>query len=340
MSRQLLLDMLTYCRPAGSVAERAFIDRFIRPLPGAWCDPYDNWHVWIPNADNSPSRIVWSCHTDTVHLHSRRQTVSLNPRTGIVRLSRRSRRRGGSTCLGADCTVGVYLCVSMIVAQVPGHYIFHYGEECGGIGSRALAYGWSGLLADADIAIALDRRGTGDVITHQYGQRTASDVFAWSLAEELGRLDARLVYEPAHGIYTDTAEYAETIPECTNLSVGNRDEHHATETCDTVHVGRLLAALCELDTDRLLVDRDPTAPDPDDWRFQSRTVLPFAETIDETIGGSTYASDNGRAINHEDCPLCGWVAVDGYCTHCGWESQSWYLDRAQADVQQALRRIK
>lgn len=332
MNRPLLLEMLTYRRPMGSATEHAFIDRFIRPL-GAWEDPYGNWHVWIPNRDSSPSRVIWSCHTDTVHWLEGRQTVFCNPLTGVVRLSRRSRRVKG-TCLGADCTVGVFLCVSMIGAQVPGHYIFHYGEEHGGIGSSAIADYAPELVMDAEMAIALDRRGTGDVITHQYGQRTASDTFAWSIATELQALDPRLDYKPHEGIYTDTAEYAQLVPECSNLSVGNQHEHSRYETCDTVHVGRLLAALCALDTDRLSVERDPSVPDPDDWGYYRTLALPY----DQTIGGAT--TEEGRAINHEDCPLCGFIAVDGYCTHCGWESQAWYLNQTQSDVQQALRRIK
>src|ERR1035437_4917737 len=87
-----LLDMLTYCRPAGSGAESAFIARFIATLPGATCDPFGNWHVVV-----GTSPILWSCHTDTVHDTSGRQTVHVAA-DGIVGLSRRSRPR--SSCLG------------------------------------------------------------------------------------------------------------------------------------------------------------------------------------------------------------------------------------------------
>src|ERR1019366_6093943 len=80
-----LLDMLTYCRPAGSGAESAFIARFVATLPGAVVDPFGNWHVII-----GTSPILWSCHTDTVHDTSGRQTVHVAA-DGVVGLSRRSR---------------------------------------------------------------------------------------------------------------------------------------------------------------------------------------------------------------------------------------------------------
>jgi hypothetical protein len=118
----LLLDMLTYCRPAKTPQPAVFCDRFIAPLPGAIIDAYQNWHVTIGD-----SPILWSAHTDTVHRMNgpTRQTVSYNPATGIVRLSKRSRKV--SYCLGADDTAGVFLLVCMIRAGVPGRV-----PPCGG----------------------------------------------------------------------------------------------------------------------------------------------------------------------------------------------------------------
>src|SRR5216683_3061735 len=92
--RTALLDMLTYCRPAGSDTESAFIDKYIAPLPGAQADAHGNWHVAVGD-----STVLWSCHTDTVHSKQGRQTVHVNDRTGTVGLSRRSRRHSQSSCL-------------------------------------------------------------------------------------------------------------------------------------------------------------------------------------------------------------------------------------------------
>lgn len=244
-----LLEMLTYMRPAGSVAEREFCARFLKPL-GAAQDTAGNWHLRV---DDTP--VLWSAHTDTVHRHSGRQT--LDYQKGSVRVSKRSRKRG-SNCLGADDTAGVFLLWAMAQRNVPGYYIWHYGEERGGIGSRALADHYADWLLQFKCAIALDRAHTTDVITQQAGGRCCSDAFARSLADALG-----LDYKPCtNGIYTDTAEYIDIIPECTNLSVGYEHAHHSSEVLDCSHVLTLLEALCELDTTALVIERDPFAVDP------------------------------------------------------------------------------
>lgn len=250
---QTLLTMLTYCRPMGSPTETAFVGRYIASLPNAEQDPHGNYHVSVEHPDGTPSRVLWSCHTDTVHDDDGRQTVAYDPRLGIVHLSRRSART--SRCLGADDTAGIFILREMILASVPGHYVFHYGEERGGIGSHALAYHNEDWLREHfDCAIALDRRGTRDVITRQGCGRTASDAFANSLADALG-----MRYKPnEYGLYTDTAEYADIIPECSNLSVGYQNAHSNKEYLDTDHVFALLRALITLDQSSLVIARDPT----------------------------------------------------------------------------------
>jgi len=153
--------------------------------------------------------------------------------------------------------VGVYLMREMILAGRPGAYVFHHGEERGGIGSALLARHEAQWLARFDMAIALDRQGTGDIVTHQFGMRTASDTFAESLASEIARHDPGLHYAPSPGVYTDTAEYAEIIPECTNLSVGYKGQHTTCESVDARHVDRLLGALLSLDVSQCVIARDP-----------------------------------------------------------------------------------
>ena len=249
MSTVLLADMLTYCRPYGSVTERTFIARYIEPLPGSWQDAYGNWHV----TTDPGSRVLWSCHTDTVHRRDGRQRIKVTK--DRITLHKRSM---GQTCLGADDTVGVYLMCEMIHAKVPGHYVFHFGEEVRCLGSSALAEHEATWLGGFDYAIALDRGGTSDIITSQYGQRCCSDSFAWALADALR--EANPTYAPASGVYTDTAEYASLIPECTNVSVGYGRQHSNAEFVDTAHVARLRAVLCAWtgETEQSLpVDRNP-----------------------------------------------------------------------------------
>lgn len=253
-----LVTMHAYCRPRGSKTERAFRDRWIMSL-GAEEDQHGNLHVVRGDVP-----VLWSCHTDTAHKRDGSQKVRLNSK-GILTT------RNGS-CLGADDTAGVFLLTEMIRRDVPGHYVFHYGEECGCIGSRKLAAECPTWLENIQWAIALDRRGYGDVITHQVGLRTASDPFAVDLAERLNALG--MDYEPSdRGLYTDTESYADIVPECTNLSIGYSGEHGPAESLDTAHVLQLLEALSSLDVSALPVSREPGSNVyyVDDYRLDDRT---------------------------------------------------------------------
>lgn len=244
---QTLIDMHSYCRPMGSKTEQAFIDKYIACLPNAEPDAHGNWHVTVSDAP-----VLWSCHTDTVHHEEGIQRVDYRPKTGVLKLHKKEKI---SNCLGADCSAGVFLMTEMIKAKVPGHYVFHYGEEHGCIGSRKLAQYHADFLQQFQFAIALDRGGSADIITHQSFGRTASDEFAVSLAEQLGGY-----YKPCDGgIYTDTNEYAELIPECSNVSVGYSGAHSYNEQLDTRHLLALLDRLLALDVTQLVAARDPKA---------------------------------------------------------------------------------
>ena len=66
--------------------------------------------------------------------------------------------------LGADDKLGCYIMCRMIEKKVPGLYVFHVGEECGGIGSSHLADKRKDLFKDIDYCIAFDRKGYNDFI--------------------------------------------------------------------------------------------------------------------------------------------------------------------------------
>lgn len=305
----LLLDMLTYCRPARSQTVVEFCQKFIAPLDGAWQDEYLNWHVYV----GTDSPVLWSCHTDTVHRIAGRQTLHYDGTVDMVQLSKRSRRI--MHCLGADDTAGVFLCVSMINAGVSGHYVFHHAEEIGGIGSDNIADHTPELVNGSRFAIALDRKGTEDVITHQFG-RCCSDAFAISLADQLNRVDS-LAYAPdTSGVFTDTANYTGLIGECTNLSVGYSHAHSDRETLDIAHLRLLLVALCQLDQTALVLER--TAGDIDEYEWQDRwTTLPtkYADVVDIRRDSPTWGSGPRYGVND---------AVDGECFACGY----WYVSAA------------
>lgn len=247
-----LLEMLTYKRPAYSPTEAAFIARYLTPL-GIQRD--DGGNLWL-QIGNSP--ILWSSHTDTVHKQDGRQTIEYGD--GVVTASR-------SNCLGADCTVGVWIMREMIQAGIPGTYVFHAAEEIGGIGSDWIAQNTPDRLANIQFAIAFDRMGTTEIITHQVSQRCASDAFAHSLASILRPLK----YQPSDGgTFTDTANYADIIPECANLAVGYYRQHRSDEWQDVRHACALLDTLLVADWSRLTCERDPTVWELDDWASEQR----------------------------------------------------------------------
>src|SRR5215471_10698631 len=70
-----LLDMLETCRPCGGVEEEAFIAKYIAPYDGHE-DAYGNQIIEVAGPEDYP-RILWSCHTDSVHRHGGRQRVEV-----------------------------------------------------------------------------------------------------------------------------------------------------------------------------------------------------------------------------------------------------------------------
>lgn len=302
-----LIAMHRFCRPAGSPTERAFITRYLVPL-GATIDVHRNYHVQI-GADTS---VIWSSHTDTVHKRAGRQRVTLLADGRI-----RSDSRAG--CLGADDTAGVWLMSEMIRANVPGHYIFHYGEEKGCIGSSDLAAMSPEILQGARIAVAFDRRGTTDVITHQCGSRTASDDFARGLSSLLNQC-APLAYAPDDsGLFTDTEQYAHLIPECTNVAIGYAGAHGDTETLETNHLRRLRDVLCTHGADVFGLD-SPRDPAEVDTLWAGYSWADFEDDMSLPV-----ASLSDRYALHFHCRDCSvaWVIPDtkypddiDYCPRC------------------------
>jgi hypothetical protein len=237
-----LMAILETKRPHKSKAEKKFISNFILPL-GVESDGFGNLFKRIQGVGDS---ILWSVHTDTVHNSGGRQAIQ--KRKGIISLS----PRGKSNCLGADDGAGIWLAREMILAGKPGLYVFHRAEECGGLGSDFIATHGQELLDGIQIAIALDRKGYNDVITHQ-GGRGCSDTFAESLCDALG-----MEYMPDDtGLFTDTANYFDLIPECTNISVGYFGQHSKSEYLDSEFLISLRHALINLDTSKLIVERNP-----------------------------------------------------------------------------------
>ena len=249
---------LSLMRPHNSMGSVMFTEWLIDRLPerlrnAAWQDTAGNVH--IDNRTHDGHKTLFVAHVDTVHrttgANKIRKTTSMWYADGAA--------------LGADDGVGCALLMHMIHAAVPGYYVFTQGEECGGIGAKHLAAQYPLLLAEFDRAIAFDRRGTDGVISHQGYGRCCSDAFADALAAELNATDETLMYSADNtGVYTDTAEFTEIIPECTNVSCGYMYEHSEREQLDMIHFDLLAEAVIVIDWDGLVTDRDPTIPDPDE----------------------------------------------------------------------------
>lgn len=256
-----IVTMFSYARPMGSPTETAFIARFLTPL-GFKADPYGNLWLGIPTPSGEPSSVLFSSHVDTVNKREGISELFLAD-SGMLQLSKDD-ILAGHTCLGADDTAGIWLMVNMIRHGVPGRYVIHHGEESGCIGSRCVAKLAPELLQGITKAIAFDRAGYGDVITHQCGMRTASEEFAEALSDRLW--DAAvpdttgLHFQPCDGgVYTDTNEYKDLVPECTNLSVGYFDQHTRDERQNVGFLIRLRDACLKVDWEGLPVVRDPLA---------------------------------------------------------------------------------
>jgi hypothetical protein len=235
------IEMLEYMRPESGKGQSNFCNRFLRPVFGK-PDEFGNYILRV-----GQSRIAFMAHHDTVHDKSGKQIVEVI--NNIAMLPEKTE----SSCLGADCTSGVWLMLEMVKAGIAGVYVVHAGEEIGCVGSRAIVDVNPIWLDNIDAAISFDRRGFDSIVTHQMGMRTCSHKFAVSLSDILG-----LYMKPDDtGSYTDSNEYAGIVPECTNISVGYFGQHSKRETQDLTFLSVLRDALLVADFSGLVIERNP-----------------------------------------------------------------------------------
>ena len=248
---QTLHQMLRVKRPHGGAGEARAVAWLANRLPVTMIDGAGNIHVDLRVCG---TRTMFTAHTDTVHHGEGDNTIRLD-----VTPERTLWRAGEGACLGADDGAGVALMMHMIDAGVPGYYVFFRGEECGGLGSTWLDKHWDDVgMADIDHCVSFDRADQMDVITHQAGGRCCSDEFGQALADALTTPDLSLAFAPdSTGVFTDSANLTERIPECTNLSVGYKHQHGDGEYQDVTFLAKLADQLCKVDWAALPVARDP-----------------------------------------------------------------------------------
>jgi len=245
-----LIEMLRYMRPEGSETQLDFCDEFLKPTFGH-PDALGNYTVQV----GVNPRLCFTAHHDTVHKTGGMQAVVVS--NGVASVA----DAVNSSCLGADCTTGIWLMLNMIEAGIHGTYVVHAAEEVGCRGSSALVFDNPEWLDHTDAVISFDRFGDTSVITHQMGVRTASDEFAKSFADALSLPQLK---SDTRGSYTDSNEYARVVAECTNISVGYYNQHSSTETQDLRFAEVLLKHLLEADWSKIVIHRDPNSYE-EDW---------------------------------------------------------------------------
>lgn len=248
---QTLNHALSLKRPHNSTTNEDFTLWLANMLPPDVCeraflDGCNNLH--IDTRVNDSNRTLFVAHVDTVHRDEGINKIRKTP----------TYWHADGAQLGADDGAGVAMLMHLIDSGVPAYYIFTQGEECGGIGAKFVADNFQDLLGEFDRAIAFDRKNIDSVITHQGYGRCCSDEFGMALAQALNE-DDRLMYATDDtGVYTDTAEFTDIIPECTNVSVGYFSEHTLNECLDIVHFETLAEQVVKIDWDSLPTTRDPS----------------------------------------------------------------------------------
>lgn len=242
---QTLGMALTLKRDYESATEAAYVAWLCNRLPVSMIDAAGNVHVDLRTLPEH--RSMFTSHTDTVHSGG-----GINK----VRVDGKKWRADKGAALGADDGVGNAIMVEMINANVPGYYVFFRGEERGGQGSKWLSKNMPELFDDIDRAIAFDRADYYDVITHQAGGRCCSNEFAQDLANHLST-ESSWYLPCSGGVYTDTAEFTDIIPECTNLSVGYKHQHGDMEWLDVEFASALCQRCLVVPWDTLVTKRDP-----------------------------------------------------------------------------------
>ncbi len=251
---------------------------------------------------------MFTCHLDTV---GKKAKVTHYIKDDIISTD-------GKTILGADDKAGMVVMLYMIEHKIPGLYYFFLGEECGCVGSGNLSDNWSTSKFSDTITkvVSFDRRGTTSIITHQWMGRCCSDEFGIELARRLNSTGNGLNMKlDDTGLLTDSAQFMELVSECTNISVGYRNEHTVNETLNIDYVKRLCRAVCSIDWETLPVKRTP-----EECTYYTSTTYtsPKAEYSPELhsyflIDGEVTKMYIARSvINNESLIIKEWLKCNGY----------------------------
>jgi len=218
------------------------------------------------------SRVIFASHLDTVSGEYKDIYHTFDEKEKIIGTD-------GTTTLGADDKAGVTIMLYMINNKVPGLYYFFIGEEVGCIGSNKVSsQNQIFNKYNYDKVISFDRRGNTSVITHQSKLRCCSDEFAEALCHELNSNGMGMETD-TNGVCTDSLEFINDIPECTNISVGYLDEHTFDETQDLDFLVRISKSCIKINWEKLPTKRDPSIVEKKKKTYTGNTSSPRSSRI-------------------------------------------------------------
>lgn len=238
--RSTFISLVTETYPHGHEEE------VLKFLPDLDRDKCGNFYKIIGN-----SHVMFTSHLDTAS----------RDKSDVVLVSKEKEGQelimtDGTTILGADDKAGVTVMLYMMEHNVPGIYYFFIGEERGGIGSSNVAEDFSSFpyLKDVKKVISFDRRNYYSIITQQMGMECCSKTFGESLCKEFSKNGIKMGLDPT-GVFTDSYNFVDIIPECTNVSVGYFNEHTHEEVQNISFLEKLAKACVKINWDELPIGR-------------------------------------------------------------------------------------
>ena len=233
-------------------------------------DEFDNYYVYIPKLDGSDTDTMFTSHLDTIDRGPFTYSKKWNYTTKKYDSESDEKddksithvmdgdfvKTDGKTNLGADDKAGTVIMMNMISENIPGLYYFFMGEESGCVGSSSLSRVFESMtiFPKMNKCIAFDRKGYDSIITEQMGV-CASDEFANELSKRFNDFGFWFKPDPT-GIYTDSAEFTDIIPECTNISCGYFHEHTTSEKQDLDFLELLGVVSTQIDWETLPIVRN------------------------------------------------------------------------------------
>ena len=249
-------------------------------------DEYGNYYIKI-----GESKTLFCSHLDTVGT----QQLKIN-KVYFEKDGHRFVKTDEHTILGADDKTGMVIMLNMIDNDVPGMYYFLIGEEKGTVGSGLLFSRQSTrILSQFDRCIAFDRKAYGSIINRQMGKFCCSNEFVTALAAQLRANGMKYKKDPT-GVWTDSALFMGTIPECTNLSVGYFEEHRKTEHQDLDYMLKLADTATKVKWEELPTVREPQPMDTEDpeelfdqpGQLPERKLYDIFDEVDTIIYNNTH----------------------------------------------------